>query len=134
MWCPRRRFVLSLVSSILILLSFGEKIPVVEARSVDDDSHHVTPTTRNQPVSLALFADAVGGSTDTTVQPLDGGVTPPTAPLFLVRAKKGGPVVRVGPSQSAAELTGLYYDTYLPVYGQLSDADGVLWYLVRLWG
>ncbi len=53
---------------------------------------------------------------------------------FVVRARKGGPVVRSAPSETASPLSGLYYDTYLPVLSQQPDAAGVLWYQVRLWG
>lgn len=55
-------------------------------------------------------------------------------PLFLVRAGHGGPVVRSEPNPTATPLSGLYYDTYLPVYARIIDASGVLWYQVRLWG
>lgn len=56
------------------------------------------------------------------------------SPMFVVRARKGGPVVRSAPHDGATGLSGLYYDTYLPVYSQQSDAAGTLWYQVRLWG
>ncbi len=56
------------------------------------------------------------------------------APPLMVRAKRGGPVVRSGPGDDFRPLSGLYYDTYLPVTGQQTDSSGKLWYSVRLWG
>jgi hypothetical protein len=52
----------------------------------------------------------------------------------VVRARRGGAVVRAQPRPDAPVLSGLYYDTYLPVYGQTTDAAGVVWDAVRLWG
>lgn len=68
-----------------------------------------------------------------------GSVVAPAAidaatPLFVVRARKGGPVVRTAPDSHAQELSGLYFDTYLPVLSQRTDSAGTLWYQVRLWG
>ncbi len=66
---------------------------------------------------------------------------PPTASAvalsretLLVRARRGGPVVRSEPRLDGTILTGLYYDTYLPVFGQWQDPAGRTWYLVILWG
>jgi hypothetical protein len=55
-------------------------------------------------------------------------------PLAVVRARRGGPLVRAAPEAEALALAGLYYDTYLPVYATRVDPAGVLWYQVRLWG
>jgi hypothetical protein len=61
--------------------------------------------------------------------------TPAPAPvLFNVRALPGGPNVRTTPSDSGLTLTGLYYDTVLPVYAEWRDTAGTLWYRVQLWG
>src|SRR5947209_15481491 len=51
----------------------------------------------------------------------------PNAPLKVVRARRGGPIARTGPSQTSAPLSGLYYDTYLNVVGEVTDASGVVW-------
>ncbi|MGH7861433.1 MAG: SH3 domain-containing protein, partial [Candidatus Dormibacteraceae bacterium] len=55
-------------------------------------------------------------------------------PRFVVRAGKGGPAIHASPDEKSASLAGLYFDTYLPVYVVWSDASGVVWYQVRLWG
>lgn len=57
-----------------------------------------------------------------------------TVPLVTVRARRGGPEVREGPSDSAPAFSGVYYDTYLPVYARWISPAGALWYQVRLWG
>src|SRR5258707_700221 len=98
-------------SRIFLLLTFASvllRAPIAEARSITGDVDQ----------NSGGYVSQNGGS----------------LPLFTVRAKRGGPTVRLDPSDSAAALSGLYYDTYLPVFGQLTDAGGVTWYSVRLWG
>lgn len=60
-------------------------------------------------------------------------VSTPT-PRPVVRAGHGGPVVHTAPNAASPALSGLYLDTYLTVRGQQTDAQGVLWYQVKLWG
>jgi hypothetical protein len=87
------------------------------------------------PVRQVIAAD--GTSSSGIVPALAAAaVTFPSAktPIAIVRASKGGPPVRTQPRADAAALSGLYFDTYLPVYGQAVDPGGALWYAVRLWG
>jgi 3D (Asp-Asp-Asp) domain-containing protein len=58
----------------------------------------------------------------------------PSAGPLQVRAKPGGPAVHVAPDQASPSLSGLYFDTYLPVLEQRVDSAGVNWYRVELWG
>jgi hypothetical protein len=43
-------------------------------------------------------------------------------------------VVHIIPSVDSPALTGLYYDTYLPVRDKIIDSSGLAWYRVVLWG
>jgi hypothetical protein len=53
---------------------------------------------------------------------------------FVVRARRGSLGVLAQPAPDTSVLSGLYYDTYLPVYAEIVDAKGLLWYEVRIWG
>src|SRR5207302_10619296 len=61
-------------------------------------------------------------------------VAPRATPVGFVRSLRGGPTVRAAPDDQSAVLSGLYYDTYLPVYSQQRDAHGTIWYQTVLWG
>jgi hypothetical protein len=118
-----------------MLASILMRTTVTQARSIDDDGGDYAEADSVQKIA---FETGVAFEVTSSVDPLAALVTAhgtsTNLPLFEVRAKKGGPSIRSAPSDTATSLSGLYYDTYLPVYGQLTDSSGEVWYSVRLWG
>ena len=119
----------------LVLLLLGVALACGSRPSSEVPRPKIELETRPSPMPMTTFAP-----TATTARPIDA---PPTrvvtpvadpGPKFVVRAGKGGPSIRASPDEKAASLTGLYFDTYLPVYMEWSDASGMIWYQVRLWG
>jgi hypothetical protein len=129
------------VGGFLIFNSGGPAPPVpITPLSVfvwDPPTATVMPTITRLPVvvtpALAPAASAPG-ATPTPLMVVTPAPTRTRTPLMVVRAGHGGPVVRRQPNKHSLALSGLYLDTYLPVYAQQVDAQGVRWYQVRLWG
>jgi hypothetical protein len=130
----RRPVSLALVT-FLTLVRFFVGTPQADARNVVDESGGSDVDGVNLKIRASLTADEVSGSAPLVSAVVQAtGPAPALTPLFLVRARRGGPNVRTAPNDAASAYSGLYYDTYLPVLGQVTDASGVVWYSVQLWG
>jgi hypothetical protein len=130
----RRPIAFAIVTTLLLARVLVDA-PIAAARAITDATGGSDIAGTNVLIRFSLTADDTGGSASllsSVTHPT--GATPDQAPLFLVRALRGGPSVRTAPNDAAPAYSGLYFDTYLPVFGQVTDASGAIWYSVQLWG
>src|SRR5579883_1312287 len=128
---PRaRQAILALLVLLSVcLLACDSRPSPQEPRSITELAVRPSPTLPPSVSPTAAFARSVPTRPTRIATPVaDPG------PQFVVRAGRGGPAVREAPNEKASVLSGLYFDTYLPVYSRWSDAAGIVWYQVRLWG
>lgn len=121
-----------LLVTFTLILDLILPLPV-EARSIGDGgaiprtSAGDVETATTHPLAVPVMATTKSnGSSEVLLQKPDV--------QFVVRARQGTTGVRAQPASDTPVLSGLYYDTYLPVYAEIVDASGLLWYQVRLWG
>ena len=90
-----------------------------------------TPTPVATAVSAAIAARGPGVVPTATAT----ATTQPPSPIdSSARAIRGGPPVRREPDDDSPAISGLYYDTLLPLLDEYVDAAGQRWYRTRLWG
>lgn len=128
---PSAKMVLRLLIVLLLLIGSG-------ARGASPPTLAVVSAASTASTALSLDSPAPAPLAQIATRP-DLAVSAadsrwPADPLFVVRANHGEAIVRTTPSTQAARVSGLYYDTYLPVFAQAYNASNVLWYAVRLWG
>ena len=92
--------------------NFWRRGRLVKQRATDQSAQH-----RRQP-------GGARSSCDSAVRGCPAPAVAPPTPQFTVRALLGGPVVRASASESGLALSGLYYDTPLPVFWRISRHKG----------
>jgi hypothetical protein len=130
-----RRPVVFAFITVLLLGHVIASPPLANARVVTDDPGGSDPGSGNVKIRFSLTADdSVGNPSLLSSVTQTSEASSNSEPLFLVRALRGGPNVRTAPNDAAPAYSGLYFDTYLPVFAQVTDASGTIWYAVQLWG
>src|ERR1700676_2985051 len=110
---PRMHWRLASLFLSLVVLISQSVATTAPARANHAAGPAYAPTTESGgvPTPGVIGSDPSAAGIPGTSQYSNAPGLDPLAPLFVVRAKRGGPIVRAGPSDTATPLSGLYYDT-----------------------